>query len=56
MSKRDFLSFYSRYRGEIEPKHLIFNANLQKFSQEVGYICNLETAGKNHFRTSLSKH
>ncbi|WP_425432549.1 DUF7219 family protein [Hydrococcus rivularis] len=40
------MSFYSCYRSEIEPKHLIFNANCGEFSQGVGYICNLETVGK----------
>lgn len=39
---------YSRggYRGQVKPENLIFNANLQEFSQKVGYIASLETAGK----------
>jgi uncharacterized Zn finger protein len=40
--------FYPRYRyyGKLEPKNLVFNGNLQEFSQRVNYICNLETNGK----------
>jgi hypothetical protein len=37
---------YARYRGHLSPEELVFNANLQEFAQRVGYICNLETAGK----------
>ncbi|MEM8779073.1 MAG: citramalate synthase, partial [Cyanobacteria bacterium P01_G01_bin.49] len=29
-----------------KPENIVFNANLQEFAQQVGYICNLETAGK----------
>jgi hypothetical protein len=36
----------SRYQGEVSPQNLIFNANLQEFTQKVSYICSLETAGK----------
>jgi hypothetical protein len=36
----------SRYYGEFTPQNLAFNANLQEFSQSVGYICALETGGK----------
>ena len=42
----DFLYPRSRYRGEIKPENLVFNANLQEFAQRVSYVCNLETAGK----------
>ncbi len=42
----DFLYPHSSYHGDVKPENLIFNANLQEFSQKVIYICNLETAGK----------
>ena len=46
MDKSDFLVPRSRYYGQVKPENLIFNANLQEFAQRVGYICNLQTAGK----------
>lgn len=36
----------ARYYGQIKPENLVFNANLQEFSQKVGYITSLETSGK----------
>lgn len=36
----------SRYYGQIKPKTLVFNANLQEFAQRVGYLSALETGGK----------
>ncbi|MBW4663300.1 MAG: hypothetical protein KME01_03725 [Chroococcus sp. CMT-3BRIN-NPC107] len=45
-NKTDFLYPRSRYYGQVKPENLVFNANLQEFAQKVGYICNLETAGK----------
>jgi len=45
-NKSDFMHPHSRYRGEIKPENLMFNANLQEFAQRISYICNLETAGK----------
>jgi hypothetical protein len=36
----------STYRGDAKPEYLVFNANLQEFSQRVSYISNLETSGK----------
>lgn len=36
----------SRYYGQIKPENLVFNANLQEFSQRVSIICGLETNGK----------
>jgi hypothetical protein len=42
----DFLHPRSRYHGQIKPENLVFNANLQEFSQRVNYICGLETNGK----------
>lgn len=41
-----FLYHNSRYHGEIKPENLVFNANLQEFTQKISYICSLETAGK----------
>lgn len=47
MADRDnFLYVYNRYQGQFKPEKLMFNANLQEFSQRVSYICNLETGGK----------
>ncbi len=46
MKTTEFLFSRSRYRGQFTPKNLMFNANLQEFSQQVGYICSLETNGK----------
>ncbi len=41
-----FVTPYGRYRGEVKPENLVFNANLQEFSQRVSLICGLETNGK----------
>ncbi len=41
-----FLYPNNPYNGEFKPEHLVFNANLQEFSQKIGYICSLETGGK----------
>ena len=40
--------FYQRYRylGKYTPQNFLFNANLQEFSERVGYLCNLQTLGK----------
>ena len=45
-ARSDILYSRNRYRGQVKPENLVFNANLQEFTQRVGYICNLETAGK----------
>ncbi|MEB3357389.1 MAG: hypothetical protein VKK04_11740 [Synechococcales bacterium] len=42
----NFLYPHATYQGEVKPNHLVFNANLQYFASRVGYISNLETAGK----------
>ena len=34
------------YHGRFTPEYLVFNANLQEFTSKVGYITDLETAGK----------
>jgi sigma54-dependent transcription regulator len=44
--KDSFLHPRSRYRGEFTPENLVFNSNLQEFSQRVDYLCALETNGK----------
>jgi hypothetical protein len=41
-----FLYHNNRYQGQVNPENLVFNANLQEFTQKVSYICSLETAGK----------
>ncbi|WP_309743680.1 hypothetical protein [Chamaesiphon sp. OTE_20_metabat_361] len=48
MSKKSdfFLYQNNRYNGDFTPEHLIFNSNLQEFTQKISFICSLETAGK----------
>lgn len=47
MSERsEFLFPFSRYRGEVKPENLVFNANLQEFAQRVSLISGLESNGK----------
>ena len=46
MDKNQFLYPYHHYHGKIKPENLVFSANLQEFSQKVGYIIALETNGK----------
>lgn len=46
ISKNRLLYPRSRYYGAFTPEHLVFNANLQEFSQKVSYISALETGGK----------
>ena len=46
MDKHNFLYPRSTYHGEFKPEYLVFNANLQEFSQSIGYIANLQTGGK----------
>jgi isopropylmalate/homocitrate/citramalate synthase len=46
VDKNNFLDPRSSYYGQVKPENLVFNANLQEFSQRVNYICNLETNGK----------
>jgi hypothetical protein len=45
-AKSDFLFPHSRYRGNVGPENLVFNANLQEFAQRISFITNLETNGK----------
>ena len=44
--KHNFLDPRNSYRGEIKPKNLVFNANLQEFAHKIRYISALETGGK----------
>jgi hypothetical protein len=44
--RSEFLYPHSRYRGAVHPENLVFNANLQEFSQRVSLICGLQTNGK----------
>ncbi|MEH2378709.1 MAG: hypothetical protein V7K27_07365 [Nostoc sp.] len=44
--KNSFLYPRSSYYGQVKPKNLVFNANLQEFTQRISYITNLETGGK----------
>ncbi len=46
MDKNQFLYPRHHYAGEVTPENLVFNANLQEFSQRVDYICALESSGK----------
>lgn len=46
MDKNSFFYPRSRYYGVMKPENLIFNANLQEFSQRIDIICSLETSGK----------
>jgi len=46
MDVANFLAPRSRYRGQVKPENLVFNANLQEFSQRVMLISGLETNGK----------
>ncbi len=41
-----FLYHNNRYHGEFKPENLVFNNNLQEFTQKVSFICSLETSGK----------
>ncbi len=44
--RTDFLYPRTRYYGQVKPENLVFNANLQEFTQKISYICALETNGK----------
>jgi hypothetical protein len=46
MNKTDFFFPRARYYGQVKPENLVFNANLQEFSQRLSIICSLETGGK----------
>ena len=44
--KYNFLYPRHPYHGKVQPENLVFNANLQEFTQKRNYICSLETSGK----------
>ncbi len=44
--KNNFLYPRSRYYGKFQPENLVFNANLQEFSQKISYITCLQTGKK----------
>lgn len=46
MKKLEFLYPRASYHGQSNPQNLVFNANLQEFSQQINYICGLSTNGK----------
>jgi hypothetical protein len=46
MQRNDFLYPHHRYNGPVRPENLVFDANLQEFSQRISFICNLENNGK----------
>ncbi len=46
IKKRNFLYPRNNYHGTFTPEYLVFNANLQEFSQRVSYICALEAGAK----------
>ncbi|MEG3895825.1 MULTISPECIES: DUF7219 family protein [unclassified Microcoleus] len=46
VANSNFLYPQNRYYGEVKPENLVFNANLQEFSQRVGYISSLTSNGK----------
>ncbi|AVH65637.1 hypothetical protein CDG77_18135 [Nostoc sp. 'Peltigera membranacea cyanobiont' 213] len=46
LNKDNFLYHHHPYLGEFTPQKLIFNANLQEFSQSVCYISNLQNGEK----------
>jgi len=41
-----FIYRKNRYHGHFTAQTLVFNANLQEFSQRVGHISNLQSRGK----------
>jgi hypothetical protein len=55
VEKNKFFYQPYRYLGEFSPQNLVFNANLQEFSQRVSYICNLQTGGKLSIQESYEK-
>lgn len=47
MNDKDRFIYPQRpYRGEFDPKSVVFDANLQEFAQKIGYICTLENSGR----------
>ena len=44
--KEHFLSPHYSYKGDAKPHYIVFDANLQTFSQKVSFISALENGGK----------
>ncbi len=44
--KDDFVFPYRRFHGDASLPNMIFDANLQEFSQRVTMVCALENGGK----------
>ncbi|MBF2009610.1 hypothetical protein ACF3DV_15420 [Chlorogloeopsis fritschii PCC 9212] len=45
-NKHGFLYPRSRYYGKAQPENVAFNAKLQEFAHQVGYLTNFATSGK----------
>jgi len=43
---KDWVINKAKYRGKWTPANVVFDDNLQEFSQRVGFICALESNGK----------
>jgi hypothetical protein len=41
-----FIYQTNRYYGNVKPENLVFNSNLQEFTQRIIFVCCLETGGK----------
>ena len=46
IDKNRFFYPSDRYHGQFQPEYLLFNANLQEFTQRASYIYNLQNTGK----------
>ena len=46
MMTKPFVYTIGKYYGEFTPGNLVFNANLQKFTQQVTYLCTLAANGE----------
>lgn len=46
VDKNQLLYPSDRYHGQFQPEYLLFNANLQEFTQRASYIYNLQNTGK----------
>ncbi|HIK55832.1 MAG TPA: hypothetical protein IGS37_11800 [Synechococcales cyanobacterium M55_K2018_004] len=44
--RANFLFPHARYYGPVKPENLVFNANLQEFSQRINLISGLYSNGK----------
>jgi hypothetical protein len=55
MELNNFVNPRYRYRGPDQPEHLLFNASLQEFAQQVSYIAALQTGGKMTTRESYEQ-